>query len=130
MSPAEQAKQSNKQILAFYKSQEARLRAQLRLLQSTMAAEATAINAKLVNAPEVKNTLRLHGIPDDVIARCKFGANSNGIVVEFPRVTNKKGAAMHIPPFTKPTLSDRQSLFKKTDEEIGKLEKDVLDNKK
>jgi hypothetical protein len=130
MSPEEDIKQSNKQILAFYKSQGQRLRQQLKLLNSLMRYQATIINAALANGPEIKNTLKQHGIPAEVIAKCKFSANAKGIVVQFPRVTKKSGTPMTIPPFTKPTLADRQSLFKKTDEEIAKLQKDILDNKK
>lgn len=130
MQTTEQIKQSNKDILAFYKSQEQRLRAQLKLLEANLAAEATAINAQLAQGPEPKNALRAHGIPDDIISQCKFSGSSKGVVVEFPRVTGKRAQPLHIPPFTKPTESDKQGLLKKTEEAIAELSKKILDNKK
>lgn len=131
MSPEEERiKQNNIQVLAFYKSLQQRLRKQLQLLKSLMRQQAVIINSTLANGPEVKNTLRLHGVPNEVIAKCIFSGGSKGIVVEFPRKTSKKGLPMLIPPFTKPTLADKQTLFKKTDEEIAKLQTDILDNKK
>jgi len=126
----EQIKQTNRDILAFYKSQEQRLRAQLKLLEAVLSAEATAINAQLAQGPEPKNALRAHGVPDDIIAQCKFSGSSKGIVVEFPRKTGNKGIPIKIPPFTKPTEADKQGLLKKTEEAIAELDKKILDNKK
>jgi hypothetical protein len=121
----------NRELLDFYRSQENRLRAQLKLLEKTMGAQAAIINAELAQGPEVKQALRTHGIPDWVVSGCRFSGSSKGVVVEFPRMTGEqKGRRRRKrPPFTKPTPEDKTAVFAKADEKIGKMEQAVLDNR-
>lgn len=126
----------DKELLAFYRSQEQRLRAQLKLLTTVMSQEATIINRKLVGGSEVRAAMRAHGISDSVVSQCKFTANAKGIVVEFPRKggasTGKQRNRDKHAPFTKPTVEERRSasVFARVDEQVAELDKKILDNQR
>jgi hypothetical protein len=131
MTPEEE-KRKRAELLDFYRSQEQRLRTQLRRLEQAMAMEATAINRKMAGSQEIRQALRSHGVSDRIISQCKFTASKAGVVVEFPRAGGRRKGQLTLQfphdPFTKPTLAERRPVFAKVDAEIAELEKKVLDN--
>ena len=121
----------HREILAFYRSQETRLRTQLRQLESNLATEATAINQALLGSPQIRSALRMHGVPDQIIDKCKFTASKAGVVIQFPRAgKGQKAQATAVPPFSKATLDERHAagVFKLVDEMIGVQDQKILDN--
>ena len=102
-----------------------------------MGLEATRINKELMKGPEIKNSLKIHGVPDNIVAACKFTAGPKGVIVEFPRdgpgsVQKKRNKKTKIPPFSKPTVGEREQagVFVKVNEELVKTTKNILDNKR